>query len=134
VLHRRLAPARAWLGAGFLVALLAPATAPAGTEFQTVPRAQPGEYMAQGSVASVDASGETFRLADGTTLSFPGIPMTVRDALRPGSFVQVMYTREGGRNVVSWIEVQATGSSGMTQFWSRAPGTGSEAVGAARRR
>jgi hypothetical protein len=88
----------------------------------------PGEASLEGSVTSVSPSGESFTVGT-TTFSFPDIPMYVLDRLRPGSFARVRFSEEGGEKLVTSIEVQGPGRTGLAAVWTRPPSSPSVWLG-----
>jgi len=80
-----------------------PATAPA----------QPGAAMqkeVEGKIKTMDTSGKSVTLEDGTTLTIPDSLKAARGALREGAMVKATYEDRGGEKVVTSIEVLTQGN------------------------
>ena len=59
----------------------------------------------EGKIKSVDPSGNTVTLVDGTTLVIHPDLKVLRDALKKGATVKATYVEEGGQKVVNSIVV-----------------------------
>lgn len=60
----------------------------------------------EGTVKSVDVSGEIVTLEDGTTLVLAPTSSVDREALKPGAHVKASYDSKDGKNMVTIIEVR----------------------------
>lgn len=71
--------------------------------------AQPAAPMAkevEGKIKTMDGSGKSVTLEDGTRLSIPDSLKAARGALREGAMVKATYEEKGGEKVVTSIEVR----------------------------
>lgn len=71
--------------------------------------AQPAAPMAieiEGKVKTMDGSGKSVTLEDGTKLSIPDSLKAARGALREGAIVKATYEEKDGEKVVTSIEVR----------------------------
>lgn len=64
----------------------------------------------RGKIKSVDPSGRTLTLEDGTQLMIPGNVNVQSKDLRPGADVRVSYSDRGSDKVVTSIEVHGGGA------------------------
>ena len=69
--------------------------------------AAPGamEKQLQGQIKSVDPSGKTLTLADGTEFTIPSTVKVLRTELQPGANVKVAYEEQGGAKIIKHLEV-----------------------------
>jgi Rieske Fe-S protein len=75
--------------------------------------AQPAATKAkavEGKIKTMDGSGKSVTLEDGTTLTIPDSLKAARGALREGAMVKATYEDRGGEKVVTSIEVLTQGN------------------------
>jgi uncharacterized protein DUF1344 len=60
----------------------------------------------EGQIRSVDPSGRTVTLSDGTRLTIPADVRVDRQALTPGATVRAAYEEKAGEKVVTSLELQ----------------------------
>ena len=72
------------------------------------PQAAPAamDKQIEGKVKSLDPSGRTLTLEDGTRFMIPETVKVSQAELKPGAAVKVAYQEKGGQNVVTHLEVQ----------------------------
>jgi hypothetical protein len=63
------------------------------------------EKQIEGQIKSVDPSGKTLTLADGTEFTIPGTVKVLRTELQPGANVKVAYEEQGGAKIIKHLEV-----------------------------
>jgi hypothetical protein len=64
----------------------------------------------EGKIKTMDTSGKSVTLEDGTTLTIPDSLKAARGALREGAMVKATYEDRGGEKVVTSIEVLTQGN------------------------
>ena len=65
-----------------------------------------GAREVEGKIKSLNRSGNTVTLEDGTVLMIPSSVKVQRGALKEGALVKATYEEKGGEKVVTAIEVQ----------------------------
>jgi hypothetical protein len=85
-----------------------------GAQITPVPSAQvvssdsgmPQPQAVQGTIKALDRAKKTLTLEDGTKLTFPEYVKAAPVALRKGAMIRATYEEQGGKKLVTSIEVE----------------------------
>ncbi len=91
----------AWAGELTTATKDQPAPKDASTQFEA-----PGAKEVAGKVKSLDATGRSLTLEDGTKLTIPHSLKAALGVLEKGATVKATYTEKGGQKVVTSLEVR----------------------------
>ncbi len=72
-----------------------------------MPEAKPeAKKEVEGKITSMDPSGKSVTLEDGTKLSIPSSLKVARGSLKKGAMVKATYEEKGGQKVATMIQVR----------------------------
>jgi len=94
----------AWVGK---VVPASPTQTPALTDSPAQPRMSNNEAI-EGKIKSLDKSGESVTLEDGTTLTIPDSLKAARAILKEGAMLRATYQEKRGEKVATSLDVQPT--------------------------
>lgn len=92
-------------------AQMTPAPSTTSTQVTTSDSGVPEAQAVQGKVKTVDRARKILTLEDGTKLTFPEYVMVTPVALKKGAMITAIYEEQGGRKVVTSIEVRPPSKS-----------------------
>lgn len=73
-----------------------------------MPEAKPeAKKEVEGKITSMDPSGKSVTLEDGTKLSIPSSLKVARGSLKKGAMVKATYEEKGGEKVATMIQVRS---------------------------
>jgi len=85
-----------------------PTQPPALTDSPVQPGRMSDAKAIEGKIKSVDGSGKSVTLEDGTTLAIPDSLKAARPILKQGAMLRATYKEKGGEKVATSLDVEPT--------------------------